>query len=69
MQHVGNSSLESVYNKLSEKQKETWLVKMGELLASIHSIKFDHYGEEFSKNDFKVDISYEDYLKKYKIFR
>lgn len=65
MKHVGDSSLEFVYKELSKKRGEGWLVKIGELLASIHSIKFDHYGEDFSKNDFQGDTNYKDYLKRY----
>ncbi len=65
MQHVSGSSLGSMYDKLSEEQKNVWLIKMGELLASVHSITFNHFGEDFSKNDFQGEKTYTEFLKGY----
>ena len=65
MQHVRGFSLGSLYNDLSKEQRKIWLIKIGEILASIHSVKFDHFGEDFSKKEFKGDKNYRDYLKKY----
>ena len=65
MQHVGGYSLESRYNALPKEEKQVLLVKLGELLASIHSIKFDQFGEILSNKGFRGESDYNDYLKNY----
>ena len=65
MQHVEGSSLGFKYATLSEIEKKEWLAKLGELLASIHSIEFDKFGETFSNEEFQGDSNYKDFIKKY----
>lgn len=65
MQYIKGFSLGSKYDAFSNIEKKEWLVKIGELLASIHSIKFDQFGEIFSLVEFQGESSYKDYLKGY----
>jgi aminoglycoside phosphotransferase (APT) family kinase protein len=65
MQYVEGSSLGFKHDSFPKTKKKEWLVKLGKVLASIHSINFDRFGETFSDSGFQGESNYKKYLHDY----
>jgi len=65
MEKIEGNSLNDIWDSMKKDVKLEQLSQMGEVLARIHSITFDNFGEEFSKGKFKGQKTYKEFIKQY----
>lgn len=62
MEYVPGKSLGDEWNKLKLNKKKAMLEKIGNLMAKIHSICFNEFGDRFEGNSFRGESAYNKYL-------
>ncbi len=65
MEKIEGNSLNDSFGSMDKKSKLEQISKMGELLAKIHSITFENFGEEFSDGKFNGQSTYNGFMQKY----
>jgi len=65
MEKIKGNSLNDIWNSMGKNSKLEELSKIGEVLAKIHSINFDNFGEDLSDGKFKGPQTYKEFMQKY----